>query len=135
MLAEQVLEHGGVRALGMRALRDLGELQRIAEQDHVARGRAHRQRVGERHLPGLVDHERVDERAAVEVPVREEPRGPGQELGAGGRRHELVACRRRCVIEALAYSVSPLPRAGFLEAAEADALARAPPRSISSSRL
>ena len=103
MLAEQVLQHRGAGALGMRALRDLGELQRIAEQDHVARRRAHRQRVGERHLPGLVDHERVDQ-CPVEVLVREEPRGAGQELGARRRRHELVACRATLVIESPAYS-------------------------------
>ena len=56
MLAEQVLEHrvpgpGRVDRLG-----DLGELERVAEQDDVARGGAHRQRVGERDLPGLVDN-------------------------------------------------------------------------------
>ena len=59
-VAEQVLEHRRAGARRMRALRDLGELQRVAEQDDVARGRAHRQRVGERHLPRLVDHQRVD---------------------------------------------------------------------------
>ena len=48
------------RALGMRALRDLRELQRIAEQHDVARRGSHRERVGERHLPGLVDDQRVD---------------------------------------------------------------------------
>jgi len=56
----------------MRALRHLGELERIAEQDDVAaRGRTHRERVGQRHLPGLVDHERVD--GAVEILVAKSP--------------------------------------------------------------
>ena len=46
----------------MNALRDVRQLLRIAEQDEVARGRAHRDGIGERHLAGLVD-EQVVERA------------------------------------------------------------------------
>ncbi len=44
----------------MRPLRNLRELQRVAEQHDVARGRSHRERVGKRHLSGFVDDERVD---------------------------------------------------------------------------
>ena len=36
-LAEQVLEHGGPRPLGMRALEHLRELERVAEEDEVPR--------------------------------------------------------------------------------------------------
>ena len=53
-------EHRRVRARRVRALRDLRELVRVAEQDEVSRRRADRERVGERDLPGLVDEERVD---------------------------------------------------------------------------
>ena len=51
-------EHARARRVG--ALRDLGELERVAEQDQVARGGRHRERVGERDLAGLVDDEVVD---------------------------------------------------------------------------
>lgn len=67
MVAEQVLEHADV--LRVSPLGDLGELRRIAEQDQVARGGAHGEGVGEGHLPGLVDDERVDE-GAIEVLVQ-----------------------------------------------------------------
>ena len=76
-LAEQVLKHGHARARRMRALRDLRELQRIAQQDDVARRRPHGERVGQRDLAGLVDHQRVD--TAVQVLPREQPRGAGEE--------------------------------------------------------
>ena len=59
-VAEKVLEDGGAAARRMHALGHLGELQRIAEENQVAGGRAHGQRVGERHLAGLVDHEVVE---------------------------------------------------------------------------
>jgi hypothetical protein len=59
----------------------LRELQRIAEQHDVARRRSHRERVGERHLPGLVDHERVD--LAVERFVREQPCGSREQQDVG----------------------------------------------------
>ena len=44
----------------MRALRDLRELQRVAEQHDVARRRTHRERVGQRHLARLVDNKCID---------------------------------------------------------------------------
>jgi hypothetical protein len=44
----------------MGALGDLGELERVPEEDDVARGRAHGERIGQRHLARLVDHQRVD---------------------------------------------------------------------------
>ena len=56
----------------MRSLDHLRELLRIADEDHVARARRHRERVGERDLPGLVDEE-VVERPVVRR-VGEEPR-------------------------------------------------------------
>ena len=70
----------------MRALRDLRELQRVAKQHDVARRRSHRERVGERHLPGFVDDERVD--LAVERFVREEPRRAREEQHVGARIRE-----------------------------------------------
>ena len=67
-------------------LRDLAELLRVAEQDDVARARPERERVGERHLPRLVDEERVDD--ALHVLAREEPGG------AGEQQHVVVGVRR-----------------------------------------
>src|SRR5439155_2900598 len=71
-------------------LGDLGELRWIAEQDQVAGGGAHREGVGEGDLPRLVDDERVDEIAAVEVLVGEQPRRAGQELDAPGPLDQLA---------------------------------------------
>ncbi len=59
VLSEQVLEHRGAGSVRMDALGDLRELKRVSEEDQVARGGAHRQGVGERDLPCLVDHEMV----------------------------------------------------------------------------
>ena len=56
----------------------LRELLRIADEDDVARARRHRERVGERHLPGLVDEEIV-ERALV-VGIGEKPRGARRDV-------------------------------------------------------
>ena len=44
----------------MGALRDVGELLRVAEQDHRLRALCDRDRVGERHLSCLVDEQDVD---------------------------------------------------------------------------
>ena len=95
VVAEQVLEHRAPRARGMRALRDLRELQRIAEQHDVARRGSHRERVGERHLPGLVDHKRVDR--AVESFVREQPSRTREEqdVRACIRERRVVGCVAR----------------------------------------
>ena len=81
VLAEQVLEHRGAGAVGMDPLRDLGELERVAEQDERPRRGAHRERVGERDLAGLVDEEVVER--LVELLVREQPGGAGDEVDLG----------------------------------------------------
>ena len=81
-VAEKVLEDGGAAARRMHALGHLGELQRIPEENQVAGGRAHGQRVGEGHLAGLVDHEVVER--AVQLGAGEEPRRSREELDAGG---------------------------------------------------
>ena len=88
LVAEQVLEHRGSGVPGVNALRDLGELERVAEQDEVAGGRADRERVRERDLAGLVD-EQVVERL-VHVLLGEEPGGAGDELHVLGRREVVV---------------------------------------------
>ena len=92
VLAEQMREHRRVRARRMRALRDLRELVRVAEQDEVARRRADRERVRERDLPALVDEQRVD--VLVELLAREEERRAGKELEL--RVEHLIVLRRRC---------------------------------------
>ena len=78
LVAEQVLEHGRLRLVGLRALRDLRELVRVAEEDDVARRVPDRDHVGERDLPRLVDDQRVEE--ALELLPHEEPRRAGDEL-------------------------------------------------------
>ena len=65
----------------MDALRDLGELERVAEQDESLRRGAAGERVGEAELAGLVDDERVE--LLVELLAREEPGGAGDERHLG----------------------------------------------------
>ena len=81
LVADQVLQHGRVAAVRVRALDHLVELLRVADEHEVARAGAHRERVGERHLAGLVDEE-VVERAVVLV-AGEEPGGAGGEVAVG----------------------------------------------------
>ena len=83
VVADQVPEHGGAAAGGVRPLDHLVELLRVADEHEVPRGRAHRERVGERDLAGLVDEE-VVERAVV-LGAREEPGGAGGEVAVGAR--------------------------------------------------
>ena len=88
-LAEQVLQHGHARARRVDRLPDLRELLGVAEQDQVARARAHRERVGERDLAGLVDEEVVER--AVQLLAAEQPRRPGHEVVvAAGEVGDLV---------------------------------------------
>ena len=75
----------------VRALRDLGELERVAEQDHVARRGRQREGVGERDLAGLVDHEVVDGARAC-------PRGTtATRCRPSGRRPSAVGNAPRAV--------------------------------------
>ena len=87
LAAEEVLEHGGRRALGMDPLRDLPELLRVAEQDDVACACPERECVGERHLPGLVDEERVDD--AFHVLACEQPGGSREQQDVFVRLREV----------------------------------------------
>ena len=64
VVAEQVPQHRGAAAGRVRPLDHLVELLRVADEHDVPRRRPHRERVGERDLPGLVDEE-VVERAVV----------------------------------------------------------------------
>ena len=67
-----------LRLVRHRALRDLRQLVRVAEQDEVARRMPDRDNVRKRDLPGLVHDQRVEE--AGEVGAREEPRRARDEL-------------------------------------------------------
>ena len=75
---EEMLEHGHAGALRVDALRDLGELEGIAQEDHVPRGCAHGERVSERDLSGLVDDEVIE--LPIQLGPREEPGRAGEEL-------------------------------------------------------
>ena len=91
VVAEQVLRAPTPSPLRLRALRDLRQLVRVAEEDEVARGRADRERVGERDLAGLVDEERVERTLASKSTPRARRATPCRRR-AGGRRR---AGRRR----------------------------------------
>ena len=62
----------------MRALRHLRELVRVAEENEVPRGRADRDRIRQRELPGLVDEERVH--VPGQLLAREQPRRSGDQV-------------------------------------------------------
>ena len=93
VVAEQVLEHARVRPRRVRRLRHLRQLQRVAEQDQVARRRAGGERVGERELAGLVDHEVVE--LARRSLGREQPRRAGDEPVSPDRGSRVLARRSR----------------------------------------
>ena len=90
----------------MRALRDLRQLVRVAEQDERARGGADREHVGERDLARLVDEEHVDRplgRVEVDRLAGQRPAVPAtsskRRVGAGvgvGRRDDAAARRTPC---------------------------------------
>ena len=114
-LAEQVPEHGGLRLVRHRALRDLRQLVRVAEQDEVPRRVADRDDVRERDLARLVDDQRVDE--AGEVLAREEPRRARDELELLVEQVAPVVAR----IDELALEAR-VAAGGLLAAPEAEAL-------------
>ena len=59
---ESVLQGGKPRVAGMRALDRLFELHLVAEKNEVLRASSHRDRVGQRHLPGFVDEKKIETR-------------------------------------------------------------------------
>ena len=113
-----MLEGGSLRLVGHRALRDLRQLVRIAEQHEVPRRVADRDDVGERDLARLVDDQRVEE--AGEVLAREEPRRARDELELLVEQVAPVVAR----VDELALEAG-VPARGLLAALEREAL---PPR-------
>ena len=97
------------RCRRVRPLDHLGELLRVADEDDVPRRRPHRERVGERHLAGLVDEE-VVERAVVRRarrarPCRRRASTPAHVVGVGRRsrsRSPVVARLRVAAARLLA---------------------------------
>ena len=70
----------------MRALRDLGQLVRVAEQDQRARARPGGEDVRQRELTRLVDEEDVDRTLGgvnVDAWTRQRPGRPGDEVEGG----------------------------------------------------
>ena len=90
-------EHAG--AARVRALADLRELLRVAEQDEVAGAGGDGERVGERHLAGLVDQQDVDRR--LHALAREQPRR------AGDQQHVVGAAGSASVLDVLDVMQSP----------------------------
>ena len=60
LVPDQVPQHRGVAPVRVRSLDHLVELLRVADEHEVPGGGAHRERVGEGHLAGLVDEEVVE---------------------------------------------------------------------------
>ena len=82
VLAEEVLQHREPGVLGVRALRDLRQLVRVAEQHERAGARPRGEHVGEGELAGLVDEQHVDR--------------PLRRVHVDGRRASATRrCRRR----------------------------------------
>ena len=75
----------------MDALRDLGELERVAEQDESPRRGAQRERVGEAET-GRPRRSRACRAGPVELLAREEPRRARDERDLGIER---TSCERR----------------------------------------
>ena len=98
---------------GMRALQHLAELLRVADEHEVARRGAHRERVGERDLAGLVDEEVVE--LPVVLVVGEEPRGAAEQLAV------VAVVVVEHVLDPVALVLRLLAVARLLEAAERDA--------------
>ena len=98
LAVEQVLEHRRLAPVRVRALQHLAELLRVADEHEVARRGAHRERVGERDLAGLVDEQVVE--LAVVLAVGEEP----------GRAAEQVAVVAVGVVEDVLDPVARVPR-------------------------
>ena len=130
LVPEEVLEPGLLGLLGHRALGDLRELVRVAEEDEVARRVTDRDHVRERDLPRLVHDQRVEE--ALELRVHEEPRRARDELEL---RVEQVLPSVRGVDEVALEARVLVSARRLLAPAEAEALPRAPRRSISAEQL
>ena len=71
-ILECILQRRQSRIAGMRTLHRLFELHLITEQDQIIRASRHRDGVGQGHLPGFVDEEKIE---------RAFPLGPGKEPG------------------------------------------------------
>ena len=73
--AQHVLQHARPRPTRVDRQRNLGQLQRVPQQHHIAGRPRRRHRVGQRHLPGLVHHQHVH-RSPGQLLAREQPRRP-----------------------------------------------------------
>jgi hypothetical protein len=81
LAGEQVFQHRAAGTLGMNALSDVWELLRIAEKYDVLRSGADRERIGQRHLPGLIDEQILD--TLLHAFASEEPGRAGDQVGIG----------------------------------------------------
>ena len=123
LTVEEVFERGDACARRMRARGGLAELLGIADEHEVARGRANRDDVGERHLSGLVDEEVVER--LLHPRTSEQPRGAGDELHLA--RRERVT-RRSSNRRPLSHRDGNSPHRRCVCIAVDDDLALSPPR-------
>ena len=124
-----MLEHRGVAPAGMRSLDHLRELLRVADEHDVARGGAHRERVGERDLPGLVDEEVVE--ASSRAPRARRARPCRRRGRSRCSRRELVTL---AIVRVSRSTDSGLPSLAFLSPSKSSPISAAA-ASTSSSRL
>ncbi len=125
LLPEDVLERRDPAALRVAPLLRLLELLRVAEQHERPAGLGDGQRVGERHLPGLVDEEDVD--ALEHLLARPEP-GRARPR-PGPRRPRAPRAPPGCSVTSRMPSGSVLGAiVDLLDAASAACRASPPPR-------
>ena len=87
-LADDVLERRFLGTFRVDALRDLGQLVRVAQQHERAGTAAHRHDVRQRGLPSFVDEQDVE--LVLHLLAGEQPRGPSG---------HVVAARRQAVLD------------------------------------
>ena len=92
---DQPAQRGFVHRLGVGALADLGQLLRVAEQQQVTRGAAHRDGVGQAELPGLLDDQQIEACRRYPACVREIPCGTADHAArVVGDEPGVAPCRR-----------------------------------------
>src|SRR3546814_15860023 len=82
---DQVFKTGEAALPGMASLKRLRKLHRIADKNDIVRAAAHRENIGERDLPGLIDEQVVEGRRVI---ARELPSGGNEDKNRRTSREE-----------------------------------------------
>src|SRR5438552_18638641 len=78
MVSEHVPQHRGIRFRWMRALRWLGELVWVAEENYVLSARGDGERIRKRELSGLVDKQNIN--LVLQLRAGKEPRRSADDI-------------------------------------------------------